>query len=794
MGMLTSMYSGVSGLNVHGKALSAVADNIANVNTVGFKYTRTNFSDIMVHSLTVGGAVVSQVGTGARISSVQNILTQGSFESTEVPTDMAINGRGYFQVVRPNNGSTYYTRAGQFLLDSEGYMVSPLGDRLQGYNIDENGDILAVPENIRILTQQTDAEDTNLVELSVNLDAEDENRHNYTQPIDPEDQSSWNYLTTTRTYDSLGVAHDLSLLYQRMELGGDPGAYPGNLPVDPSTGLPIDPQEAAVWKVSVFENEDGTFDQTNIDSYNTFYLVFDTDGHLVGSTSGAVATGDEYTSQAAVAATTSEVSDRVGEVLSFTPTNADGVADDPPGSQTFISSYDIGFGAGTTGDETVTVGTTTYTLSAGLTAAEAAQELTNLINAEPGTDYWATVTGTTVTINSSGTSRSISYDDTDGTALMTGTGRTLTEVRDAFLLGQNANMSMFIDDVTSFAAGTDMMDITIPGVGATTVTVPAGGWANWAAFVADLNTQLPAGITANYTEDPTTANQGTVVLTADGAGLTGTDGNDITITRDAGLAVTDLVLHGSNLSGGIDDRVVSTVEADIVTDTDGEHLVLRSVDTGYDAVVALSASNTLGGGLGLNFQTWSQDTFANDGQPSGTPSSDGEWDLTFNWLGASGATEPQTITFDFSPADTSTAASTQSAGSSETFYLYQDGSTRGSLQSLDIGRDGVITGQFSNSQLRVLGQVMIADFAAPDALMREGDNLWSQTILSGEPVLNEAGQGGRGRIEAGSLEMSNVDLASEFVKMINYQRAFQANSKVISTTDQMLAELIQLKR
>jgi flagellar hook protein FlgE len=90
--------------------------------------------------------------------------------------------------------------------------------------------------------------------------------------------------------------------------------------------------------------------------------------------------------------------------------------------------------------------------------------------------------------------------------------------------------------------------------------------------------------------------------------------------------------------------------------------------------------------------------------------------------------------------------------------------------------------------------VVLADFANPNALERHGDNLWRQTLNSGEPVVNYPGQGGLGKVESGALEQSNVDLAEQFVKMILFQRGFQANSKTISTTDQMLAELINLKR
>ena len=207
MGMLSAMWAGVAGLNVHGQALSAVSDNIANVNTHGFKGSRINFGDVMTHSLTVGGTVVNQVGTGADVLSVQNLLTQGSFESTDIPTDLAINGAGFFEVHQTDSDTSYYTRAGQFLLDKEGYMVNSQGYRLQGYNVDSNGDILEIPTDLRLLKLQTDAVSTTQVDISMNLDAEDEDKLHPSKLIDPDDQSTWNYLNTVRTYDSLGVGH-----------------------------------------------------------------------------------------------------------------------------------------------------------------------------------------------------------------------------------------------------------------------------------------------------------------------------------------------------------------------------------------------------------------------------------------------------------------------------------------------------------------------------------------------------------------------------------------------------------
>lgn len=152
-----------------------------------------------------------------------------------------------------------------------------------------------------------------------------------------------------------------------------------------------------------------------------------------------------------------------------------------------------------------------------------------------------------------------------------------------------------------------------------------------------------------------------------------------------------------------------------------------------------------------------------------------------------GATNPQPLTFDFTGI-------TQFGSKSTTTFLSQDGYAAGTLAGISIDQQGKVIGTFSNGESRALGQVAVASFEAADQLERAGGNLFSQMPDSGQPVIGAAASGGRGSIVAGALEQSNVDLATEFVRMIAAQRGFQANSKTISTADQLLAELMTLKR
>lgn len=143
---------------------------------------------------------------------------------------------------------------------------------------------------------------------------------------------------------------------------------------------------------------------------------------------------------------------------------------------------------------------------------------------------------------------------------------------------------------------------------------------------------------------------------------------------------------------------------------------------------------------------------------------------------------------------TSVNGLSQFAGSSTAVMRDQDGYTNGTLQSFSIDATGTIVGSFTNGTTQPLGQVLLAEFNNPGGLVRAGDNMYSVSSNSGSPVVGYSGEGSNSTIASGALEMSNVDLAQEFTNMIVAQRGFQANGRVITTSDQMLQELVDLKR
>jgi len=170
--------------------------------------------------------------------------------------------------------------------------------------------------------------------------------------------------------------------------------------------------------------------------------------------------------------------------------------------------------------------------------------------------------------------------------------------------------------------------------------------------------------------------------------------------------------------------------------------------------------------------------------------------LSFTAEGVLDSTTPGTgkVTFGGQVINVDFGGSTQFAAASFTTALSQDGYEAGSLSRISITREGIIQGTFTNGYSKDIARIALADFNNPDGLVHMGNNLYQASAESGQPIINPPGAGGMGNIAAYSLENSNVDLAAEFVKMIVTQRAFQANARTITTADQLLAELVSLKR
>ncbi len=214
MAMLTSLFTGISGLNANGLALSVIGDNIANANTVGFKSSRANFGDII--SQTLSGTSAMQVGRGTMIIDIQKMFTQGTLETTANPLDLAIEGDGFF-VVRQPNGPTYYTRAGQFRLDKEGYVIDPNGYRLQAYLMDAMGNITGGIGDVYLAGLMSDPSATSEIRAQLNLDSREATKNwTYTGGSSLPTNDNYNYSTAITVYDSLGNPHLVYMYFNKI--------------------------------------------------------------------------------------------------------------------------------------------------------------------------------------------------------------------------------------------------------------------------------------------------------------------------------------------------------------------------------------------------------------------------------------------------------------------------------------------------------------------------------------------------------------------------------------------------
>lgn len=590
MSVSSAMYAAITGLEAMGTAMSVISNNIANVNTIGFKASRANFADLLSQSShTASGA--RQIGRGVQVGAVTQIFSQGSFQNSAQDTDLAIAGEGFFQVEDQITNEIFYTRAGNFIFDKDGRMMTPGGYVLQGWALDNENNRVGTPTDVIMSDFNSPPEVTTLASMVINLDSRAESRTDGTHL-----STAWNgsntstpmrgqdyvYQTAIRIYDSLGDGHDLSIYF-------DPDDVLDN-----------------TWDYVVTCNP---LEDRRVDSSGDAFS---------GSTFAGLLQRGTITFEP-----TDPVTGNGGAIRNITAEN--------------LNDFD--------------------------------QDVINPAAIISGGGAWGAITP----------------------------GGSYT--------GQTDHTYTF--SITSAASGT-------PG----TPPPPTLHWDNGAGLSGDLTL---SSATATYA-----VAEGLTVNFAGAAGLA--NGDSFTVLCEAETATWSTATP--NNDGYFE------LTAAFVLDPDTSAPVSQNVG------INLGARNPLGIG------TWESDS----------------------------------------------QATTQYAGESTTLLQTQDGYPSGYLQAVSIDPDGVVTGTYSNGRNISTYQLGLSIFRNQWGLEKVGNNLYRQTRDSGEPTTNPPGTGGAGEIAPNSLEQSNVDLANEFVEMIIQQRGFQANSKVITTTDTMLAELINLKR
>jgi len=221
MSLSSSLFTGTSGLKNMGNALQVVGNNIANLNTIGFKKGRSTFADTLYESVATQGGT-DQVGRGMAVGDVSQNFSQGSFESTGNTTDLSIGGDGFFIMRQSNSENTFYTRAGNFVFDKDGQLVNPEGYIVQGWELDEEtGDDLGAIQDIVLDAFTSPPQKSSKITAITNLDAEAESSsivlsNNWDSSSDTYLASTnYEYQTVVKVYDTLGSTHDVSVYYDK---------------------------------------------------------------------------------------------------------------------------------------------------------------------------------------------------------------------------------------------------------------------------------------------------------------------------------------------------------------------------------------------------------------------------------------------------------------------------------------------------------------------------------------------------------------------------------------------------
>lgn len=749
MGIFDAMNTSVGGLQAQSYALQNISGNIANSSTVGYKGIGTSFMDLIPES-----AVPSkQVAGGVTAHAQATITTQGTVSSSTVATNMAITGDGFFSVQKASgivdnvpvfNGVTYYTRRGDFQVNANGNLVNGAGYYLMGVAVDpKTGNPLGnVPNVLQFQNNFIPAQATTAIQYAANL------------PTEPNTVAS-------------STAQSGSLL----AAGGiNPSDFSANpLPV----GTPPAPYTNATYS--------GAAATGNLRS-----------AYTSTSSTGSVALQDN--ASAAAGATTS-LDAAAGSHL------ASSVLTALSGTTLTINGNTVTFNGGTT---VSTVGSnTTIGLGAGTTAT--VQSILTAIQTAGGAGVTATLTASgniqiatgtstdvSVTSGAAATALGISSVTRGGNVLSTPaiTGATVLSGAataggaEVLSSGFAAGDTITVDGQTltfmaSGASGANQINITdnITTLLSKIDGLSGGSGSSIAGGVITLNTGTASNLTVSSSNASAFAALGftsSISKARNGGGTAGTGtviGNDIaTFTKESisGGAVTAYNAAGTPVNMQL--RWAKTDSASLgAGHTDSWNLFYQTDP---------NATGTQVGWVNTG-QTF---TFAADGSLS-SPSGSG---ITISNVTVSGQALGS-VAFNLSSGALTQYASTSGAVTINT--ITQNGYAAGQLRSVAISNNGLVVGTFSNGQNLDLAMVTLSHFNGTNYLKALDGGAYAVTDQSGPAIA-----GASGTISGSSLEGSNTDIADEFTKLIVTQQAYSANTKVITTANSMVQDLLNVLR
>ena len=711
---LTSLYAGISGLNVNSDAISLIGNNIANSNTIGFKSGRIQFKDIVSSSL--GGGTAGQIGRGATTGGISTLFTQSSFETTTRGTDLAIDGDGFFVVA--DDGVDYYTRAGDFIFDKDGLMVNSSGLAVQGWKVDDEGKTTGDISDINVSDVSSSSKPSTAVGLGANLDSTSEAKfvlNDYNGRFVMEVAGTDVVVNLSGTFTGSTLASQLENVVQtNVDFVTAMGAAsPSDFTVSYSdvTGKFSFTNSSAVDMQFKFTNASGNVPADDFTMNEILGMeIKDRDADNIVDNINLLS-GTQFTSDILP-----RLSDRLFYVNDNNNSLVFSIGNDEFQAIIPVSAdpYDTHFYIDGAGNKVPS-------------GSSIAQQLADSLNNATDTSGGGAAVGTTTTF-------SVEYDDITGKLSIIATAVSGTD--DIRFKWEDDRTSA--EQLLGFASDFDPDNVTT----ATSFKISGN------------NGSVESVFPPNTIFDPTAANYSTAMNIYD------TLGSPHTITA-----------YFKKLASNVWEYHIAAESTDLdngIPNSDGSASLM---EVGPGGILEFNPNGSLKSETNNN-------------------------NLFFNFSG--GSDLMQVIDVDFGNSTTEGGSgldgTTQYANASATFSQTQDGFPAGSLSGVSISSDGMISGIFTNGEIKDLAQLALAMFESPWGLNKKGNNIWAETLSSGNVSIGLPGTAGRGTVASNSLEQSNVDIATEFVKMIAAQRAFQANAKMITTSDELLSEVVNLKR
>lgn len=845
---MRSLWSGVSGLQAHQVAMDVEGNNISNVNTKGFKYSRADFGTMFSQTVKIataptdgrGGSNPLQIGLGVSVSSTTRIHSQGSVQTTNKNTDVAINGDGFFMVSDDGGLTRYLTRDGDFKLDAYGNFVNNAGFVVQGWNINwdtQSIDSSRTPQNIFIDPgMHIPAAKSTEVAIKANLNS-GLNIGNAARPLYALDSvHGFNKKTgETKDENDNGITQFYTTSKNSMEVT-EKGVDAGSLFNGSGQGLNLR-EGQGIW-MSFADSKfttNGTnrtgFDANNKTNQNNvvFWGSENQKTRLDITLNGVAIQNADITSldQAIAYINTftnpQEGREGTGIVASknangtgiiFTNRNENGTTDNMKNINLVVNAQNT---AGELWNATWNQGNNNFTFGNGKVNANGsvwtATGGTN--NQTTGPTNAVVITAHKYTYSSSPQNIPPMYNPDGGAQFTDNDNNANTKPTDPASgnYWDALRGSLYNTDVRVFRTTEDLREllqrdarygVDYNGNGAfatedinqkVTITVSDDG--RFTVSNAKQDSQIPANAFQNQAVT-TTAKDLSFNVTAytDALGKVSTNDAFTKIfkafdgVQTAGSQKKESEqLKLSAFSAGLEiyDSLGSkhTLEVQFVkqsTTQDGGNewqMIIR--------VPEPAEINTTG--EGPNNIVVGTARFNNDGSlASYNPK-------TLNFSPNNGAAPNQQIKLSFGTSGSNDGLVSSNSASTLTGQA-TDGYTSGNLKpdAIRVDDKGNILGEFTNGKTFAVAKIAMASVANNSGLEEIGGNLFKVTANSGNIVVGEAGTGGRGEMKTAALEMSNVDLSRSLTELIIIQRGYQANSKTISTSDQMLQTLIQLKQ